>query len=212
MNNVRILSRHFTTGFYAIVDPVGRLLEAIHVHPHVVTTAGFFFSIISGLLFWKGYFVAAGIFLIVSGACDVLDGRLARSTQRNTPFGALYDSTIDRYSEIAVYMGLIAFFDSVYISLLIILAIAGSLLTSYARARAEGLRIECKIGLMQRPERITFLAVAAILGGLVDSAVGTKYLLMKVALLLIAALANITVLQRVIHVRKELRSKYSTNP
>jgi CDP-diacylglycerol--glycerol-3-phosphate 3-phosphatidyltransferase len=207
MNNVRILSRHFATGFYALVDPIGRLLEAVHVHPHVVTTAGFLFSIVSGLLFWRGFFIAAGIALIVSGACDVLDGRLARNTQRNTPFGAIFDSTIDRYSEIAVFMGLIAFFNSVYISLLIMLAIAGSLLTSYARARAEGLGIECKIGLMQRPERITFLTTAAILGGLVDTALGTKFILMKIALLLIAVLANVTVLQRVAHVRKELRSQ-----
>ncbi len=209
---MRILNKHFATGFYALVDPIGKLLEAVHVHPHAVTTAGFLFSIVSGLLFWKGFFVAAGIFLIISGACDVLDGRLARNTQRNTRFGALFDSTIDRYCEIAVFMGLIAFFDSVYISLLIMLAIAGSLLTSYARARAEGLGIECKVGVMQRPERITFLTVAAILGGLVDSALGTNFILMKLALLLIAVLANITVLQRVLHVRKELRSKYPDNP
>ena len=171
MENVRILSKHFATGFYALVDPIGKLLAAINVHPHAVTIAGLFFSIISGLLFWKGYFALAGLAIIISGACDVIDGRLARNTQRMSTFGALFDSTVDRYSEIAVFMGLAAFFidkkeDPVYITLLIILAIGGSLLTSYARARAEGLGIECKIGLMQRPERITFLATAAILGGL----------------------------------------------
>ncbi len=207
MENVRILSKHFATGFYALVDPIGKLLAAIHVHPHAVTIAGLMFSIISGLLFWKGYFALAGLAIIISGACDVIDGRLARNTHRMSTFGALFDSTIDRYSEIAVFMGLVAFFQSVYISLLIILAIAGSLLTSYARARAEGLGIECKIGLMQRPERITFLATAAILGGLVDSALGTNFILMKIALLLIAVLANITVLQRVVHVGRKLGSK-----
>jgi CDP-diacylglycerol---glycerol-3-phosphate 3-phosphatidyltransferase len=207
MENVRILSKHFTTGFYALVDPIGKILEAINVHPHAVTLAGFFFSIISGLLFWKGFFAVAGLAMILSGACDVLDGRLARNTKRTTSFGALFDSTMDRYSEIAVFMGLTAFFNSVYISLLIILAIAGSLLTSYTRARAEGLGIECKVGLMQRPERITFIATAAILGGLLDSAIGTNFLAMKAALLLVAVLANITVIQRVVHVGKKLHSQ-----
>jgi CDP-diacylglycerol---glycerol-3-phosphate 3-phosphatidyltransferase len=87
------------------------------------------------------------------------------------------------------------------------MAIAGSLLTSYVRARAEGLDIECKIGLMQRPERITFIATAAILGGLVDSAIHKEYFVMKLALCLIALLANITVIQRVVHVRNKLTSQ-----
>ncbi len=204
---MRILSKHFTTGFYALVDPIGKLLESMRVHPNVVTVAGFLFSVLSGLFFWKGYFVSGGIALILSGACDVLDGRLARNTKRSTAFGAIFDSTIDRYSELVTFMGLAAFFNSVLTSMLIILAIAGSLLTSYARARAEGLGIECKIGLMQRPERITFLATAAILGGPIDHALGIQFITMKIALVLIAILANITVLQRVVHVRKKLTSQ-----
>jgi CDP-diacylglycerol---glycerol-3-phosphate 3-phosphatidyltransferase len=207
MENVRILSKHFTTGFYALVDPIGKILESVRVHPDAVTIAGLLFSIFSGLFFWKGFFIGAGFALILSGACDVLDGRLARNTNRITPFGALFDSTMDRYSEAAVFMGLAAFFNSVLISLVIILAITGSLLTSYTRARAEGLGIECKIGLMQRPERITFLATAAILGGLIDHLLEMPLFSMKLALILIAILANITVLQRVVHVGKKLKSQ-----
>jgi CDP-diacylglycerol---glycerol-3-phosphate 3-phosphatidyltransferase len=204
MPKVRILNKYFIDGFLALVNPVGSLLEAMNVHPHVVTVMGLVLSIVSGLFFWKGYFIAGGVFIILSGACDVLDGRLARNTKRMTQFGALFDSTVDRYSEIAVFMGLAAFFDSIFTTLLIILASAGSLLTSYTRARAEGLGIECKIGLMQRPERITFLATAAILGVLIDKAVNINYFSMKLALLLIALLANITVIQRVVHVKKKL--------
>jgi CDP-diacylglycerol--glycerol-3-phosphate 3-phosphatidyltransferase len=207
MAKVRILNKYFVNGFLAIVNPIGRLLEATKIHPHVVTVAGLLFSVLSGVLFWKGFFGSAGWALILSGACDVLDGRLARNTKQNSPFGALFDSTVDRYSEIAVFMGLAAFFNSIYITLLIIMAIAGSMLTSYVRARAEGLDIECKIGLMQRPERITFIATAAILGGLVDSVIEREYFLMKLALFLIALLANITVVQRVVHVRKKLASQ-----
>jgi len=204
---VRILNKFFIDGFMTIVSPIGNLLESTHVHPHAVTIAGLVFSIIAGLLFWKGFFVLAGIAIVVSGACDVLDGRLARRTRTMTPFGAIFDSTVDRYSEIAVFMGIMAFFDNILISGLIILAITGSLLTSYTRARAEGLGIECKIGLMQRPERITFLATAAVLGAPFDSLFETKHFLIKVALVGIAVLANVTAIQRVLHVRKNLKSQ-----
>lgn len=207
MEKVRILNKHIIGGFLALVNPIGILLEKINIHPDVVTGIGLVFSFISGLLFWKGFFALAGLALILSGVCDVLDGRLARKTKKMSPFGALLDSTIDRYSELAVYMGLIAFFDSTYISLLIILAIAGSLLTSYARARAEGLGLDCKIGLIQRPERITFISTAAILGAPVDGIFDTHFILMKIALLAIAILSNFTVIQRVMYVRNELKSE-----
>jgi CDP-diacylglycerol---glycerol-3-phosphate 3-phosphatidyltransferase len=207
MEKVRILNKYFVNGFLAVVNPIGNLLESMGIHPHAITIAGFLFSIFSGLLFWKGHFATAGWMLIISGACDVLDGRLARSTKRVSQFGALFDSTIDRYSELAVFMGIVAFFNSTYICLLTILAIAGSLLTSYTRARAEGLGLECKIGLMQRPERLTFLSVAAIFGALFDRAFKTEFMLMKLALLLIAVFANITVVQRVVHVWRKLTSQ-----
>jgi CDP-diacylglycerol--glycerol-3-phosphate 3-phosphatidyltransferase len=206
MEKVRILNKFFIDGFYSVVNPIGNVLESVRVHPHVVTVAGLLFSIVSGLLFWKGYLVAAGFALVISGMCDVLDGRLARNTHRMSSFGALFDSTVDRYSEVFAYLGIMAFYDNSFISALVIMAIAGSLLTSYARARAEGLNIECKIGLMQRPERITFLAAGAIFGAPFDAMLGTKYLLMKIALVGIAILANVTVIQRVMHVRKKLKS------
>ncbi len=207
MERARILNKFFIDGFMAIVSPIGNLLESIHVHPHAVTIAGLVFSVIAGLLFWKGLFVLAGIAIVIAGACDVLDGRLARRTRTMSPFGAIFDSTVDRYSEIAVFMGIMAYFDNIIISGLIILAITGSLLTSYTRARAEGLGIECKMGLMQRPERITFLATAAILGAPFDSLFATNRFLVKLALVAIAMLANITAIQRVLHVRKSLKSQ-----
>jgi CDP-diacylglycerol--glycerol-3-phosphate 3-phosphatidyltransferase len=201
---MRILSRHFVDGFYTIVNPIGDFLESANVHPHVVTTAGFLLSLVTAWLFWKGSLFLGGIAFILSGACDVLDGRLARNTNRSSRFGAVLDSTVDRYSEIVVFMGLGAFFHSAYMSALIILALAGSLLTSYVRARAEGLGLECKIGLMQRPERVTFIAAAAIIGAPFDLIFGTEQPLLKLAILGIALLGNLTVLQRVLHVRKQL--------
>lgn len=203
---MRILSKYFINGFYAVFNPVGDFLENANVHPHVVTAFGFFFSVITAWLFWKGYMFLGGITLILSGACDVLDGRLARNTNRTSRFGAVLDSTVDRYSEIFVFMGLAAFFHSASMSAIIILAMAGSLLTSYVRARAEGLGLECKIGLMQRPERVTFIAVGAIIGALFDLVFGTQQPLLKLAILGIAVLGNITVIQRVLHVREQLRN------
>ena len=208
---MKIINKHFVNGFYALVNPIGGMLERAHIHPHFVTVAGLVFSVISGILFWKGQFVFGGIALILSGACDVLDGRLARNTAQSSKFGALFDSTIDRYSEVAVFLGLAAFYNSLLIDALIIISIAGSILTSYVRARAEGLGLECKIGLMQRPERITFIAVGSILGPVGDLIFKEPGLLMKAALLAIALLANFTVLQRVLYVRKLLKQNSEGN-
>ncbi len=151
---------------------MGNLLEAMNIHPHAVTIMGLLFSICFGVPLLAGTFQDGrpGLDSVGRLRCSRWPPGQENQT-RQLAFGALFDSTVDRYSEIAVFMGLAAYFNSIYTTLLIILAIAGSLLTSYARARAEGLGIECKIGLMQRPERITFLATAAILGGLFDSAI-----------------------------------------
>ena len=203
---MRILSKHLINVFYAVFNPVGDFLENANIHPHVVTASGFFLSVITGWLFWKGYMFWGGITLILAGACDVLDGRLARNTNRTSRFGAVLDSTVDRYSEIFVFMGLAAFFHSASMSAIIILAMAGSLLTSYVRARAEGLGLECKIGLMQRPERVTFIVVGAIIGALFDLVFGTQQPLLKLAIVGIAVLGNVTVIQRVLHVREQLRN------
>lgn len=202
---MKILSKYFINGFYAFFNPVGNFLEKANVHPHVVTASGFFLSVIAGGLFWKGQMFWGGTILILAGACDALDGRLARNTNRTSRFGAILDSIVDRYSEILVFMGLAAFFHSAVMSAIIILAMAGSILTSYVRARAEGLGLECKIGLMQRPERVTFIAVGAIIGALIDFLFGTHQALLKLAIVGIAVLGNVTVIQRVLHVSKQLK-------
>jgi len=204
---MRILNKYFFDGFNALVNPIGVYLESARVHPHAITAAGFLLSCLSALLFWKGYFVWGGVILVVSGACDVLDGRLARNTNRSSRFGAVLDSTVDRYSEIVVYIGLAAFFHSAIFSAIIILAMAGSLMTSYVRARAEGMGVECKIGLMQRPERVTFIAVGAIFGALLDFILKTQQPLMKLAILGIAIFSNYTVIQRVAFVRDQTKKE-----
>jgi CDP-diacylglycerol--glycerol-3-phosphate 3-phosphatidyltransferase len=201
---MRILGRFFIDGFYSLLEPVGAFLESAKIHPHVVTISGFILSALTALLFWNGYILLGGITLILSGACDALDGRLARSTNQSSRFGALLDSIMDRYSEIVVLIGLAAFFSTPFMSAMIILAITGSLLTSYIRARAEAVGIECKMGLMQRPERVTFIATGAVIGALFDFVFSTQQPLLKLAIVAIAVLGNYTVIQRVVHIRKQL--------
>lgn len=204
---MRILGKPFVNGFYAFVNPIGEFLESSNVHPHTITALGFLLSLFTAVLFWKGHMFWGGIILILSGACDVLDGRLARNTNRSSRFGAILDSSVDRYSEIFVFIGLAAFFHTGFMGAMIILAMAGSLMTSYVRARAEGLGVDCKIGLMQRPERVTFIAVGAIIGSLFDLVFGTRQPLMKLAILGIAILGNYTVIQRIYHVRDQLKNE-----
>ncbi|MEE9553455.1 MAG: CDP-alcohol phosphatidyltransferase family protein [candidate division Zixibacteria bacterium] len=202
---MRILSSYFIDGFYSLVNPIGDFLERAKIHPHAVTIFGFILSVLTAILFWKGFWFFGGVALILSGACDALDGRLARRTNRVSEFGAFLDSTMDRYSEVVVFMGLAAFFHSAFMGAVIILAMSGSLLTSYVRARAEGMGLECKRGLMQRPERITFIAAGAIFSSIFDLVFSTSQPLMKLAILGIAVFSNYTVIQRMIIVRNQNR-------
>jgi CDP-diacylglycerol--glycerol-3-phosphate 3-phosphatidyltransferase len=202
MTEIKLLNKHLVNGFLTVTEPLARLLVSLDVHPHVVTFAGLVFSLLAALYFIQGAFLYAGIMIILAGICDVLDGRLARETNKISKFGALFDSTIDRYSEVLIFLGLATYFLRLgsYLVLLIILAIAGSFMVSYTRARAEGLGIECKIGIMQRPERMTFLAAGAIL----SSIPGTRNFFLVLSLWLIAIFANITVVQRIIYIKKRL--------
>jgi CDP-diacylglycerol--glycerol-3-phosphate 3-phosphatidyltransferase len=202
MAEIKLLNKHLINGFLTVIEPITRLLINLKIHPHVVTFAGLGFSILSALSFVQGKFFSAGVMIILAGICDVMDGRLARETNKLSKFGALFDSSIDRYSEVLIFLGLSAYFlmRGSYMVLVIILAIAGSFMVSYTRARAEGLGIECKVGLMQRQERITFLAAGAILGSLP----GTKNFFLILSLWIIAILANITVIQRIIYIKRKL--------
>ena len=204
MAELRLLNKHFVNGFLVVVEPIAKLLINLRVHPHIITFSGLLISILAFNFFRMGYFFYAGLTVILAGMCDVLDGRLARDTHQITRFGALFDSTIDRYSEVLMFLGLAIFFHDKqsYIVYLIILALTGSFMVSYTRARAEGLGIECKIGLMQRPERMTYLTIGSILG----SIPGTKNICLIITIWFIAIFANITVVQRILFIRNKLKN------
>src|SRR5262245_17598615 len=188
----------FTTRFEAwvrrhaerLVTALGRL----PVSPNQVTVIGTSLTFVAALLAAFGQLLLAGVVLAFAGTFDVLDGALARSTNRAYPYGAFLDSTLDRYSEGAMYLGLAAYFAvSVsgpiqrWLILATVAALGGSFLVSYVRARAQSLGFTCETGIFARPERVVVTVIGLILGGVVLYAV----------VFLLAVLTNLTALQRI---------------
>jgi CDP-diacylglycerol--glycerol-3-phosphate 3-phosphatidyltransferase len=173
----------------AIVSP----LAASRVTPNMLTVAGLVLSIVTGAVIASGHVSAGGVLLLFAGIFDMFDGALARVTGKATKFGAFFDSTLDRIAEAGIGLGLLWYYSSrhnVAGITLLYLVIVGSLMISYARARAEGLNINCKVGLMARPERVIALGIGLILGPTVAMWI----------LALLAVSTWVTVLQRIVHV------------
>lgn len=187
----------FTTRFEAWVrrhaEALMSALGRIPLTPNQITVVGFGLTCGAAGLAAFGYLLWAGIVLIFAGTCDILDGAVARSTNAGYPYGAFLDSTLDRYSEGVIYLGLGAYFLTVHgplgrwLVLATIAALAGSFLVSYVRARAQSLGFTCESGLFARPERVVVTVAGLIIGG---------YVLYAVVFLL-ALVTNITALQRI---------------
>jgi CDP-diacylglycerol--glycerol-3-phosphate 3-phosphatidyltransferase len=209
--------------YLRIVTPMGNLLARFGVHPNILTVAGLILSLFAGLIYSTGSFFWAAWVVVMAGTCDVLDGLIAVKTGKGSQFGAFLDSTLDRFGEVFIFLGLAWHFSGGPVFLegiaggqkitpnplavvLIILAIAGSFMVSYTRARAEGLGISCKVGWMQREERVTLL----IIGSLLASIPVIGYILMELTLLLLAVLSNFTALHRMVYVRNQLLKENQT--
>jgi CDP-diacylglycerol---glycerol-3-phosphate 3-phosphatidyltransferase len=200
--------------YLSAVGPVGDFFARVGVHPNVLSLTGLTSSAAAGLLYSQGRFFWAAWVVLFAGICDTLDGHIARQTNKNSPFGAFFDSTLDRYSDMFLFVGLAYFYAggrsfspvgaggqaSPWTVVIIILAIAGSFMVSYTRARAEGLGVQCKAGMMQRPERITLLIIGSLLGSI--PVAGAVF--MKLALLVLAVSVNLTALYRMFYVRNRL--------
>jgi len=155
--------------FSYVVDPVARALLRLGVTPNMLTIAGFGVNIVTGIALGLSRLVTGGLLILAGGSFDMLDGSAARQSGLKRSSGALLDSVVDRYSEAAVFLGLAVHFHKVgnFIGLVMTFAaMIGSFLVSYVRARAEGLDIECKVGLMQRTERLVLLSAGLIFQGL----------------------------------------------
>lgn len=181
------------------LDPMVDALIRARVHPNAITTVGFFVGVAAAFAFAYGQLRLAGFLVLLGGTFDIFDGRVARGTGLASVFGSFYDSTLDRISEIIVFVGILAYFlrpesgvPIAGIAYAVAFAMGGSLMVSYTRARAEALGLDCKVGMMQRAERVFLLGAAALLFGDLWEA----YVL-RVVLIAVAVLANLTAFQRI---------------
>ncbi len=179
--------------FRQLVRPLARVLSAMRVRPDALTTMGWVFSVGAATLFALGYTKTAGAVMLFAGLFDALDGAVARESNRMSAFGAFLDSTLDRLSESAIFVGVIFFYAASgrpYEVLVTGAAMAFSLMTSYTRARAEGLGLKCEVGLLERAGRVVILSLFSLTG----------FLIFGVGLVAVGAL--VTTAQRILHVRR----------
>ncbi|MDQ3736286.1 MAG: CDP-alcohol phosphatidyltransferase family protein [Actinomycetota bacterium] len=185
----------YKEAFRRLIRPLARFLSAMRVRPDALTATGWAFSLCAAVLFAVGYTKTAGAVMLFAGLFDALDGAVARESGRMSTFGAFLDSTLDRFSEAAIFVGVIFFYaaSQPYAALLAGVAMTFSLMTSYTRARAEGLGLDCEVGLLERAGRVMILSLFSLAG------------LLFAGLALVAAGALVTTAQRFLHVRRLTR-------
>ena len=183
-----------------ITEPLVASIAETGITPDILTWVGFTTALVAAALVAMGHFISGAVILLLAGVFDMLDGALARFKNQETRFGAFLDSTLDRLSEICLLLGLLIFCLSKNMTVeavLIFIVMAMSMLVSYVRARAEGLGVRCDVGLFTRPERVIVLALGLFLNKLLP------------ALLILAVFSCITVIQRVIKVKKETSRRHT---
>lgn len=177
-----------------IIDKIVYVLSVLRISPNMLTMVGLAINLYAAYLFAGDRFVAAGGVVIFAGLFDMLDGQVARLTNRVSDFGAFLDSVIDRYSDVVLFIGLLIYYARVrrfFYVVLVAIVMAGSVMVSYTRARAESLIPLCKVGFLERPERIVLIIIGALFNR------------MAAVLWVIAVLANVTVFHRCLYTWKE---------
>ena len=192
-----MFTRWIGVGSRWLLEKIVAAITATGINPNVLTLLGLIVNFWAAVLFATGMFRGAAMVIFFAGFLDMLDGQVARRAKRVTAFGAFFDSTLDRYSDMALYMGLLVYYAvngrSAYV-ILAAVATAGSVMVSYSRARAESLIPTCKVGFMERPERVVLL----ILGGFFDR--------MAPALWVISVVSTITVIHRIVYTWQETKA------
>lgn len=188
-------------GYLRVIEPVAEFLVRRRVHPNTITTVGTLCTMVAGGIFASGHIMTGGWFLGLTALFDVLDGTVARRTGRSSTFGAFYDSTLDRVSDGFLLGGLVVFYainpvhQNDVLLVITLLGLVGTFLTSYTRARAESLGLDAKVGLLQRPERITLLSAPQAFFGL-----ALNGWVLAVIVTLLSVTAWITAVQRMLFV------------
>lgn len=195
----RILPRSFIDAVLNSMNSVAALFIKLRLTPNSITVLAFLVGVGAGVFFYlgkPGWAIAA---VVLCGLLDILDGKVAVQTQKASKFGAIFDSTMDRYSEFFIYLGIAMYFRGHWAVWLIFFTFLGSSMVSYTRARAEGLGFECRVGIMQRAERMVLIVLGTVIG-VIFNVYDTALI---VALGAIALISNITAIQRTFHVKKQ---------
>jgi len=198
---MKILPDWIKTGYLRLIDPVANWLVKRGVHPNTITCIGTFCTLVGGIIYGTGHIKTGGWFLGLTALFDVLDGTVARRSNRSSTFGAFLDSTLDRLADGFVLGGLAVFYAtsrlhaSVPMIIVCLLGLIGAFLTSYTRARAEALGLDAKVGMLQRPERVVLLSAPQAFFGLVFNG-----WVLAIIIVILTVTAWITVIQRVAYV------------
>lgn len=191
----------YSTGVRRLFGPLSAVIGRTSISPNALTVLGLLLTMGSAVLVWYGHFVTAAILFTVGSLFDMLDGAVARLSEQVTPMGAFLDSTFDRVGE-GVVLTAIALAYARDASLWMVGAafatMIGSFLVSYSRARAEALGLDCKVGLMTRPERLVLIGLGLLL---------QKFGVLPPVMYILAVLTAVTVMQRILHVRKQFANK-----
>jgi CDP-diacylglycerol--glycerol-3-phosphate 3-phosphatidyltransferase len=177
-----------------MIDRIVRWLALSRIHPNALTFLGLVINILAAWMFARGKFVGAGLVVVGAGLFDMVDGRVARATDRVTKFGGFFDSVLDRYSDLALFMGLLVYYATInrfFYIVLTAVVMTGSVMVSYSRARAENSIPKCKVGFLERPERVVLIIIGALFNHMAQ------------VLWVIAILSNITVIHRMIYTWQE---------
>ena len=200
MANKSLLPYWLQNGFVNLLTPIVKVSSRLNMSPNTYTVLGLILTTAGAVvLIWDHRNIhLAGLLILLGGICDILDGKLARISGKVSKFGALFDSSIDRYSEVVMFFGIAAFYvkgDNYLLSVVTFGALGGSTMVSYVRARAEGLGFDAKVGLMQRPEPLFTLTIFQVTNFPVT--------LLEIAIWVVAVLANVTAIQRIFYVYKQ---------
>jgi CDP-diacylglycerol--glycerol-3-phosphate 3-phosphatidyltransferase len=192
----RLIPEQFQSAFMRLIAPLIRLFTRWGLSPNSFTVAGVIITSFAAIAFFLGLPRLGGVLILLGGFCDAVDGSLARNSGKASRFGALLDSSVDRYAEFAMLFGIGGFFlisRNFVSAAATFLALCGSFMVSYTRARAESLGLEGKVGVMQRPERIVFLGAGALIHPVA----------LTIAIWMVAVFANVTALQRLRYAFKQ---------
>ncbi|MEE8348758.1 MAG: CDP-alcohol phosphatidyltransferase family protein [Acidobacteriota bacterium] len=192
-----MISQKIGQGAQVLLKGIVKALIFVRINPNHLTFLGFAISFLTAYAFSQGRFTAAGGILILAGLFDMVDGIVARVTFKETPFGAFFDSVMDRYSDLIMYLGLIIWYgreDRMTYVVLVGVVMMGSVMTSYTRARAESLIPKCKVGFLERPERIVLLIIGS-------------FYYMDPVVWVIAVLSNWTVVHRILYTRSRMTGR-----